>query len=118
MTSPSIIDKSPCSFGHHRWEPVNIFVCVRKFSKHHDKKKQPFHDQTEDEELPPTVNIESDNHQPLILQQARVRTGLTQKQLARIVSLHWTIIRDAELGKDNVEPGHIEKISRALNVSI
>ncbi len=116
---------NPCSFAHHRWEPVNIFVCVRKFSKHHDKKKQASinnfvsaqRDPT-DEQLSTTINVHSDVHQPLLLQQARARTGLTQKQLAHIIDLHWTIIRDAELGKENVESGHIEKIRRALNVSL
>lgn len=113
--------ETPCSFAHYTWEPVNIFICARKFSKY--QRNDNNSNDNRHKNLDNSHKKLNNEHEQIIqrkclmLQQARMRTGLTQKQLARIVNLNWTIIRDVENGKENVQSHHIEQICRALNVS-
>ena len=53
-----------------------------------------------------------------VLQQVRVRTGLQQTQLAHIVSVPWTDIRDLESGGRAVPLSVLEKVSRALDTTL
>lgn len=53
-----------------------------------------------------------------VLQQIRHRTGLQQTQLAHIVSVPWTDIRDLESGSRPVPLSVVEKVSRALDTHL
>lgn len=53
-----------------------------------------------------------------LLQQVRQRTGLQQTQLAHIVAVHWTDIRDLESGARPIPLFVLEKVSRALDTQL
>lgn len=53
-----------------------------------------------------------------LLQQVRQRTGLQQTQLAHIISVPWTDIRDLESGNRPVSLAVLEKVSRALDTQL
>ena len=53
-----------------------------------------------------------------LLQQVRHRTGLQQTQLAHIVSVPWTDIRDLESGARPIPLCVLEKVSRALDTPL
>ena len=94
-----IREKRNLAFHVHRWEPVNIHICAPAQRVKHAKRE-----------------TRNGRGHFLLLQRARLRMGMTQKQLARICNLHWTIIRDAELGNANVEVGQMDIICRTLNI--
>lgn len=109
------------NFNHHRWEPVNVFIYVRKVRKNvpHNTENQPdFVVLDEKRNKFCENNLSQKFRISKLLQEARMRSGLTQKQLARISNLHWTLVRDAELGKDTVDPTHIEILCHTLNMTI
>lgn len=54
----------------------------------------------------------------LNLKIARIKKGLTQKQLAEIVGTSPATINKAEKGKIDIRIGTLKKISKALGVSI
>jgi len=52
------------------------------------------------------------------LKKIRLNKGLTQEQLATLSKLHRTYISDVERGSKNISLNNIEKISKALKISI
>ena len=49
---------------------------------------------------------------------ARMKSGLTQEQLAEKMNIHWTYIAKIETGKINMSLGKILELAKALNVDI
>lgn len=96
------------SFPHYTWEPVNIFVRKPNFIRKRKILSKNF-DENEFE------NVKTQNIR-LLIQQTRTRMQLSQKDLAKIVNVHWTEVRDAETGNARVEPERFERICRALNI--
>ncbi len=48
----------------------------------------------------------------------RLSKGISQENFANICGLHRTYISDVELGKRNISLENIEKMSRALGISL
>ena len=53
-----------------------------------------------------------------IVRELRLSKNISQETLADLCSLHRTYISDVELGKRNVSLENIEKIAKALGVSL
>ena len=53
-----------------------------------------------------------------VIRNLRQNRGISQEELADLCGLHRTYISDVELGKRNVSLENIERIAKALNVSL
>lgn len=52
------------------------------------------------------------------IRKLRLSKGISQENFANICGLHRTYISDVELGKRNISLENIEKMSRALGISL
>lgn len=106
---PSKITVLP-TFPHLAWEPVNVLDISSDAPKTRKIREN-------------TTNMRLCNQArrnvQLQIQEARTRKGLTQKQLAKIVNLEWTLIRDLEKNAHTVEIDAevLDVVCRALNIS-
>lgn len=48
----------------------------------------------------------------------RMKKGLTQEQLAELMSIHWTYIAKIETGKVNMSLGKILEIANTLEIDV
>ena len=117
-------------FPHICWEPLYCVPPLRTSAHslheyHHYQSNSKHHPKT-------TATTKRNSHQVRdadalviatlasrhLLQQVRQRTGLQQTQLAHIVSVPWTDIRDLESGSRPVPLAVVEKVSRALDTQL
>ena len=85
-------------------------------TKHYEKSKSQKMDEMEQEGDLKHKKIEQSISK--IIQQMRTQKGMTQKQLANKVALSPAIINEIESGKARYNPAHINKIKRALNITM
>lgn len=123
-------------FPHLCWEPLYSVPPLRvAFHSNYDHKAQQFVlDSVRQSKIQQTSHKPTTKNQNQVrdadalvvatlasrhlLQQVRQRTGLQQTQLAHIVSVPWTDIRDLESGARPVTLFVLEKVSRALDTPL
>jgi ribosome-binding protein aMBF1 (putative translation factor) len=95
------------TFPHYCWEPVNVFDVGYT--------KPTFRPATEQTNI--FVCHQARRNVKLLIQEARQRKGLTQKQLARIVNLKWTVVQELESSNNvEIDTDVLDVVCRALNI--